>query len=158
AGSQMYQYVGPKAGGLFGYAVDGAGDWNGDGTPDVVAGAPDYEKTILFGTVPEAGYVAVVSGAGPTLLNSYARAAEHDNGRISVAGAGDVNAQGLPDIVVGASGADTTVGFGGKAHVYSAEAKQLLFTVQGTEPTGSLGSGVDGAGDTNNDGYADIVV
>jgi len=75
----------------------------------------------------------------------------------SVAGAGDVDGFGMPDIVVGLAGADTTVGYGGKASVYRGETETLQFTVSGTEGAGSLGYTVDG-GDFNGDGLSDIVV
>src|SRR5262249_47746985 len=152
----LHQRVGPKADGLYGYAVDGAGDWNDDGTPDVVAGAIDYTKVVFTFVTSEAGYADVFSGSNGALLAFFTGTNEHDSLGASVAGAGDVDGSGLPDVVAGLDAADTSVLFGGKVDVFSAETGALQFSASGTAPAGSLGFSVDG-GDFDGDGFADVV-
>jgi hypothetical protein len=77
---------------------------------------------------------------------------------VSVGAAGDVNADGYDDLIVGATdgnGASTEVG---EAHVFSGKDGSLLYTFLAQEGGTSFGSSVSGAGDMDADGYADLVV
>jgi hypothetical protein len=77
----------------------------------------------------------------------------------SVTSAGDVNGDGLPDVIVG-TGMGATEGLGESAHVFLNSPEGLL-----PEPVQSwyvpqvvFGFSVSGAGDVNGDGYGDVVV
>jgi hypothetical protein len=102
--STMADWIGEsdQVGSRFGWSVSGAGDLNGDTYGDVIVGAYEYTN----GESDE-GRVFVYRGA-PTGLSGVADwTAESDQagayfGR-SVAGAGDVNGDGAPDIIVGAN-------------------------------------------------------
>ncbi|MSQ02705.1 MAG: hypothetical protein EXR71_12580 [Myxococcales bacterium] len=76
----------------------------------------------------------------------------------AVAGAGDVNADGFEDVVVGAYGASTRRG---RAYVYHGSASGLSSTAT-TTLSSSLayfcGGNVAGGGDVNDDGYDDVVI
>lgn len=84
-----------------------------------------------------------------------------DGAGFSVSGAGDVNADGFDDVVIGApySGVD---GEGTAYVVYGSRAGNIDLSsadalIRG-EMWGNLGTAVAGVGDVNNDGYADILV
>jgi hypothetical protein len=91
----------------FGESVAGAGDLNGDGTPDVLAGAPSDEGVgggaawILYlnpdGTVSSEQKISNTRGG----FGGQIRADERFGSGVS--SIGDVNADGSPDLAVGAS-------------------------------------------------------
>jgi Ca2+-binding RTX toxin-like protein len=93
-------------------AMAPAGDVNGDGVDDLVLGA--YTATPWGTTAPVAGSAWVVWGAGPSSLDLAAVGADgfkvvgpkrgRDRLGISVAAAGDVNGDGLDDVLVGGDG------------------------------------------------------
>jgi len=115
-GTLLYQKDGTAIGddmGDFG-AVAGAGDVNGDGRPDFIIGA--------YGANPggriDAGSAFVYSGMNGSLLFQIDGAVPSDF-LGSVAGAGDINADGKADVIVGASGADPGgLSDAGSAYVY----------------------------------------
>ena len=76
-------------------------------------------------------------------------------GRFSVRGAGDGNADGYDDFIVGAPEYATTphvLEENGQAHVFSGKDGKTLYTVTGTYWGDHLGREVSGAGDVNADG------
>ncbi|HKE00927.1 MAG TPA: hypothetical protein VKE69_07955, partial [Planctomycetota bacterium] len=93
-----------------GSAVAGIGDVTGDGVGDFAVGAPSAEP---------GGAVRVYSGASGKLIGSCAGATAGEHFGYAVA-AGDVNGDGLPDLAVGAWGADPGAHpNAGQATVYS---------------------------------------
>ena len=89
-------------GAQLGYSVAGAGDVNGDGCADVIIGAP-YGK--LHASHDEEGFVYVYRGFPNGIdLNPYFLKQSDNMGAHfgwSVASAGDVNRDGLSDIIIG---------------------------------------------------------
>jgi hypothetical protein len=145
------------AGGTFGFAVAGAGDVNGDGFGDVVVGAQT--------AAARAGRAHLYLG-GPSGLNATPTTdLESPDGvgalfGIALAGAGDVNGDGYPDVVVGASSAMSSVG---RVHLFLGGARGLA-AAPATSLTGGAGMyalfgwPVAAAGDINQDGFGDVVV
>lgn len=77
----------------------------------------------------------------------------------SVANAGDVNGDGVDDIVVGIPNGDPGgIINAGMARVYSGVTGAVLFTVPGTVAGDHMGWAVAGAGDVDGDNHADIIV
>ena len=77
----------------------------------------------------------------------------------AVSSAGDFNADGLVDFVVGAPGTDN--GRGGTAYIHFGDATldtDVDLTLTGYLPSGQFGYSVASAGDVNSDGYDDLIV
>ena len=147
----LYELTG-EPGALFGTAVSGAGDVNGDGHADVVVGAE-------FAGGANAGRISVFSGADSSLLWSRDGLADGD---LLGSGAGhvaDANGDDVPDVVAAARGADNA---NGRAYVFSGVDGEIVHTLAPTAPlTGSNTFGrffARGAGDVDADGTEDVFI
>jgi hypothetical protein len=77
----------------------------------------------------------------------------------AVANAGDVDADGFEDIIVGARMTSPGgLSHAGSAYVYSGASGNLLFQLDGFGAEDKFGSTVAGAGDVNGDGFDDLLV
>ncbi|MBI3818476.1 MAG: FG-GAP repeat protein [Planctomycetes bacterium] len=95
----LYVMSGLAPGGRFGSSMDVVGDINNDGIADFAGGAP-YAS--LFGI--HTGGVQVHSGANGSLLAILRGKNIQDSFGFSLRGAGDVNGDGLADLIVGSPG------------------------------------------------------
>ena len=136
----------------FGFSHAIIGDVDGDGFDDFVAG------TILPWNSSQPGYVRCYSGlTGAQLWQRTGAYAGHLLG-FSMAAAGDVNGDGVPDVIVGAMG-DHTIGTqNGAAYVYDGLTGVTLRTWIGAAGGHRFGFSVDGLGDLNGDGNAEVIV
>ena len=147
--------------GYFGRSVSTAGDVNNDGYSDIVIGAPGQD-----GTVSADGVVYVYQGSAtglPVSANwSHFGVQAGAFYGVSVAAAGDVNADGYSDILIGASAYDNGQASEGRAYVFlggaAGPATSPVWTQESNQAGATFGSCVAGAGDVNGDGYADILV
>ena len=138
-----------------GRSVAGAGDVNQDGFADVIVGAS--KATSPQGN--RAGAAYIYSGKDGTQLWRFDGGATGDSLGISVAGAGDVNNDGFPDVIVGARLTDPGgMMDAGSAYVYSGKDGTELWQFDGVAAVDYLGSSVAGAGDVNQDGCPAIIV
>jgi hypothetical protein len=156
----------------FASRVKGAGDFNGDGFDDIIIGA----RSAKMG----AGQAYVVFGKGnfaATLELSSLNGEDGfkieganigDNLGYSVNSAGDVNGDGLDDIVVGAAYAVNQQGlsyviFGRHESIATTFPLNSLdgrngFRIEGDIPGVRLGDSVSSAGDVNGDGLDDVII
>lgn len=153
-GSLIWRFTGEVGFDQFGSSVSGAGYIDGDGIPDLVVGAPKADS----GGLSSAGLAYVYSGATGTLIWKFAGDSSFDNLGNSVSGAGDVNGDGIDDVIVGAPRTDPeSRSNAGSAYVYSGATGALLWRFDGEKDSDSLGV-VSGAGDIDGDGFEDVVV
>ena len=101
-------FAGEHGGDGAGVSVSGAGDLNGDGYADFLVGASGHDEGSA-----DVGAAYIILGAASVASASLADAAarftgenSYDDAGFSVASAGDVDADGTPDLLVGAYGYD----------------------------------------------------
>ncbi|MFO0561213.1 MAG: FG-GAP-like repeat-containing protein [Polyangiales bacterium] len=134
----------------FGVSVWTAGDVNNDRYADIIVGAPQFFSAP--GTAPV--FLGRSTGISTTPNTTIADAMPHHYG-LSVMLAGDVNADGASDVIVGGNASGGVVGLhhsvGGRVQLGS------LRTWGGVAGTG-FGASVAGVGDVNADGFDDVVI
>lgn len=164
----------------FGYAVSGAGDINGDGFDDLIIGALE-----AYGSDVGSGRVYIVFGQANGLgqqfdigsldgTNGFVIDGEQRNGALGhvVSQAGDINADGIDDLLIGArtfNGANGSssgrvyVLFGtedsfGASFGLSALDGNNGFYMDGEGLGDHFGFSINQAGDVNGDGIDDLIV
>ena len=149
-GAELWRSIGSQP--LLGYAfsIDGLGDWNQDGRPDVGVG------TLANDEPGTSGFAQVLSGQDGAILTTYAGEASESLSFVRVAGPGDLDLDGRPELLLSAQ-----VG-GPPGHVARALGSlgpDPLWS-HTPAPAGSALSGLDvaGGGDTNGDGLPDFVL
>ncbi|CAN5156257.1 hypothetical protein BH10PSE7_BH10PSE7_09340 [soil metagenome] len=177
SGAAGFEIRGEAAGDNSGYSVSGPGDINGDGFDDLVIGASgahlnDHGATyVVFGKAqafPATFQLSALNGANGFEIRGETA---NDASGFSVSGAGDVNGDGLADLIVGAhranphgedSGASYVVfgrstGFSGNVNL-SALNGVTGFEIRGETGGDYSGFSVGRAGDVNGDGFDDLIV
>lgn len=138
--------IGPGAGARGGAAVAFVGDLNGDGNPDFVVGSPDY--------LGDAGHLQAIAGGTGAALWTLVGTALEELGE-SVAGIGDLNGDGVPDVAAGAPGHN---GGRGRVLLLNGATGATLFASNGTAAGHRKGHAVAAAGDLTGDGVPDVLV
>lgn len=130
----------------FARAVALVGDVDGDGFADVAIGSAK---------APEGGQrrgrVELRSGRTQALLHSFSGTADFQELGFAVAGVGDVDDDGVPDVAAGTFG-------GNYARVWSGADGSVLHTFTTLTSGDLFGYSVAGAGDVDGDGHADVIV
>ncbi|MEO7724082.1 MAG: FG-GAP-like repeat-containing protein [Chthoniobacterales bacterium] len=165
---------------LFGQGVTGIGDLDGDGVPDLAVGAPLDDDGGIGEPFPNLGavYVLFLNPDGTVKSNQKISQTEggftgdlnpFNNFGYSVANAGDVNADGVTDLVVGAWTDDTGAPNSGAAWIVflnpdgTVNGQQKITSRIGgftgrLGPDDFFGVGVSSVGDLNGDGVPDVAV
>jgi len=142
---------GDSSGDRLGHGVSGAGDVDADGHDDFIAGA-------YYGNGSRPGYARVYSGKTGKILYTFKGTSNYDGFGVSVNAAGDVNADGYADVIVGAHQDDGGGTNAGLARVFSGKDGSVLFSFKGDGAGDRFGLTSNGAGDVNGDGYDDLIV
>jgi len=125
SGALLFTHDG-KPGDQLGLGIERAGDVDGDGREDVIAGAP--------GANGGRGAALVLSGRdGKVLLTLKGEAAGDNFGR-RVASAGDADGDGHADLLVGADRADPLGTDSGRGYLFSGKDGRELAHFDGEEP------------------------
>lgn len=145
-GSVIYEVSGLLEADWFGAGLALVGDVDGDGVVEFVVGAP---RSMLASQGP--GYVRVHRGRDGAVLSSMSSGVARDDFGWQVAGLGDVDGDGDPDIAVGSRSR-------GKVAVHSARDGRLIREFLSPNGSTSFGTSVAGLGDVDGDGFADLAI
>ena len=139
----LFTWRGAVAQERFGASVAGAGDVDLDGQADVIVGAPNAAASAL-------GYVRVFSGA--TGLPLYTVAPSAISFGSAVAGGGQVDGDGIPDLLVGAPRQNSGAVMNGVVYVLSGVNGAVVRSHAGNVNYAQLGYSVAFLGDIDGDG------
>ena len=165
-GSSEFIFSSGQLNARLGLSVASAGDVNGDGYADVIAGAYQYDSGssregrawVLYGSA------AGINSSSPSVIDSNEQDAELG---LRVASAGDVNGDGYSDVIVGArfynnGGTDEGGAFvfhgGPSGIVANGNPSNANAVLDSNQANSEMGRNVAGIGDVNGDGYGDVAV
>lgn len=153
--SLLYKLSGEVAGDWFGFAIADANDLTGDKRSEIIIGAREASpngKTY-------AGSVYIYEGKTGTLLSRVDGAGAKDAFGTSISSAGDINRDGVPDLLIGARFALNASGVvTGGAYLLSGTDYSVITKVFGENSQDWFGGSVTAVGDINGDGWPEWAV
>ncbi|MEE9392747.1 MAG: integrin alpha [Planctomycetota bacterium] len=144
---------GVSIGDRFGWSLASFEDLTGDGIGDLAVGSPNEQN----GLASLAGHVRLFAGPNVSAVMDIV-GGPSDRLGYSVANAGDIDGDGVVDIVVGAINASMTAADEGAVRVFSGSDGLLIASRFGDPAGGDYGTSVAGVGDLDGDGVQEIIV
>ena len=169
---------------LSGHSVSSAGDINGDGIDDLIIGAYEAdpngnngagESYVVFGK--DTAFNATLELSSLTGSNGFVIEGidAGDRSGVSVSSAGDINGDGINDLIIGAYRADPNGDDGaGESYVVFGKGTSVVefgaeleladlngsngFVIEGINDSDFSGGSVSSAGDINGDGIDDLII
>ena len=178
-GTNGFTLNGATAGDRSGASVSVAGDINGDGIDDLIIGAPHAttvaayagKSYLVFGSdqgLPNPLNLSALNGTNGIVINGES---VFDYSGAAVSTAGDINGDGIDDLIIGAPGASPNVGYSGASYVVFGDDQGLpnplnLSAIDGSNGVmfngvanyDESGASVSAAGDINGDGIDDLII
>lgn len=159
-GTTGFRLDGAAAGDRCGFSVASAGDVNGDGIDDLVIGAylaneQRGSSYVVFGR--STGFPAVIPLAELNGSDGFRLDGTEifDQSGRDVAGAGDINGDGVDDLVIGARFASPNgISFAGSSYVVFGRSTGFTPVIALSSLDGSTGFRLDGIGDSDRNGWA----
>ncbi|MCB8987505.1 MAG: FG-GAP repeat protein [Ardenticatenaceae bacterium] len=154
-----WQMSGGQTGSLFGAAV-AAGDFNQDGRSDILVGAPHFGQTVEG----EGGVFLFLGGEQSMSDTAVWSGFSQQEGALygTAVATGDVNGDGLTDLMVGAPQYTHDQQLEGRVFLYLGTPDTLnslaSWTGDGDKAETNFGRSAGPAGDTNGDGFGDLAV
>ena len=151
----LHKWTIPSSTKYLGISVASIKDLDGDGIDDVLVGAPHST-----GYYPRGAVLAFSGASGIPLYrwNGTQRYAEFANFGVAVSSAGDVDQDGVEDIVIGASYSQTGAYRAGSVSLFSGATGWLMNEWDCEQEYASFGSAVARCGDLDQNGHDDIMV
>ncbi|MEH2046339.1 integrin alpha, partial [Nostoc sp.] len=154
-----------------GSSVSSAGDVNSDGIDDLIIGADDASDSyVVFGK--STGWSATLNVSNLNGANGFAINSINSGDYLgsSVSSAGDVNSDGIDDLIIGAPGPSPN-DYSGQSYVVFGKSTGFNatlnlsnlngtngFTINGIGAYDYSGFSVSSAGDVNSDGIDDLII
>lgn len=177
-GAQGFTVTGASNGDRLSNGLSGAGDFNADGYSDVIFGAPRGdtggsnrgEVPVIYGDNSLGGTSIVTPpvSSGEFMLRGTSNG---DQAGFAVGTAGDVNGDGIADLIVSSPNGDPGGSNRGEVSIVFGQTSSLAgstiplntlgsggVTINGINNGDRIGSSVYSAGDVNGDGYDDIII
>ncbi len=155
-------------------SVSSAGDINGDGVDDLIVGGLKLDSN--GHSIGSSSYIVFGKNSGFTASIDLSGLNGNDGFRLDgssgpVSSAGDVNGDGIADLIIGAPNADSNAGDSGSSYIVFGKASGFGaqmdlsslnghngFRLDGENKDDLSGSSVSDAGDINGDGFDDVII
>ncbi len=136
----------------FGSSLDGGRDVDGDGTPDFIVGAPEFDVGSPF---DNRGRAVVYSGATGQVIHEVQGGGLNYMLGTSVALLGDLSGDGKSEFAVGAPFAAANRG---QATIHDGATASVIHTIDGAASGDEFGAAIARIDDVTNDGVADVLI